>query len=156
MFLLVMHRATCCPMFLLFSRRCRSLHLFAVNGINWYYSESYSVGFTNAGELPNRNSCDTNSGSYPGQRMCWHTGSLAINGGWRCGSSTSISSGWDRRIYQRMATPAPTTSRTPSATVSATTTRVRPSAAIDAPTACMAAVASDIFILDFPGQQLRQ
>lgn len=77
---------------------------------------SYAVGFTNAGELPDRNSCDINTGSYPSQRMCWHSSGGYLDSGWRCGTSTSVGSGWDRRIYHRFATASPTPSRTTTAT----------------------------------------
>lgn len=85
-----------------------------------YYSTDWSMGFTNVGEYPNRNSCDTNSGSYPQHRMCWHSSGGNLNAGWRCGSATSVSSGWNRRIYHRWATASPT----PTQTTAATTSRV--------------------------------
>ncbi|MFO0587010.1 MAG: MopE-related protein [Polyangiaceae bacterium] len=66
------------------------------NGVGWYYSSSYSWGFAGLGDPLSRNSCDTGS-INPQNRLCWHTGGGNINGGWRCGATTSV---WDTS-YQR-------------------------------------------------------
>ena len=54
----------------------------------------------------NKNSCDINDSinGTPGPngvyRLCWHTSSTAVSSGWRCGQNTSISSGYDRLIFE--------------------------------------------------------
>jgi cysteine-rich repeat protein len=69
------------------------------NGVAWYYSNSYSMGFAKAGDVVSRNSCDT-AATNPEQRLCWHTGGDAISSGWRCGTSTGIGGNlWERLIY---------------------------------------------------------
>jgi cysteine-rich repeat protein len=71
------------------------------NGVAWYYSNSYSMGFAQAGDSVSRNSCDT-ANVNPAMRLCWHTGNDAITGGYRCGSTTGLNgnAGWERLIYQ--------------------------------------------------------
>jgi hypothetical protein len=66
------------------------------NGVNWYYSRSWSMGFIPVGTLPNRNSCDTNNDQAE-QRLCWHTGGGNLNPGWRCGAQ--MPGDWERVIY---------------------------------------------------------
>jgi cysteine-rich repeat protein len=78
------------------------------NGVGWYYSNNYSWGFAPQGDPISRTSCDTvassigSPGPDPDKRLCWHTGSGNINGGWRCGADDSLnfSTGFERRIYQ--------------------------------------------------------
>jgi len=69
------------------------------NDVEWYFDEENSWGFAPLGETVSRNSCDTNS-SAAEQRLCWHTGSGDLEGGWRCGATTSLnsSSTWVRHI----------------------------------------------------------
>jgi len=69
------------------------------NDIEWYYDESSSWGFAPLGETVSRTSCDTNS-SQAEQRLCWHTNTDEIDGGWRCGTSTGLndSTDWVRHI----------------------------------------------------------
>lgn len=64
----------------------------SANGVEWYFSESYSWGFAPGGSTVSRNSCDTNSmaGDTAAQRLCWHTGSGQMNGGWRAGAATGL------------------------------------------------------------------
>ena len=70
----------------------------AANGVNWYYSGDYSWGFAPGGESVSRNSCDTNNrGSN--DRICSHTSSNNLQGGWRCGDATSLNS---NNNYQRV------------------------------------------------------
>ncbi|HHO50074.1 MAG TPA: hypothetical protein ENK18_04190 [Deltaproteobacteria bacterium] len=71
------------------------------NGVGWYFDNSYSWGFAEPGDGLSRNSCDTATGSFPERRLCWHTGGNAINGGWRCGSTTNLNSStsWVRALY---------------------------------------------------------
>ena len=68
------------------------------NGVGWYYSDSYSWGFVNGSDTLTRNSCDTFS-TNADYRLCWHTGQN--NGGYRCGSITSLNSAttYERVIY---------------------------------------------------------
>lgn len=71
------------------------------NGVAWYFSKNYSMGFARAGDAVSRNSCDT-ANINPDQRMCWHTGGDSILGGWRCGSFIGLNANasWERLIYQ--------------------------------------------------------
>jgi hypothetical protein len=76
------------------------------NGVEWYYDANYSWGFVEPGDGMSRNSCDTESGSFAERRLCWHTSSDYISGGYRCGSTTGLNSSysWERLVYK--ATPA--------------------------------------------------
>ena len=67
------------------------------NGVNWYFSQSFSIGFVPVGELPARNSCDTNQGQ-PDLRMCWHTGGGNLNPGYRCGQNYPGDPSWQRVV----------------------------------------------------------
>lgn len=70
------------------------------NGVGWYFSQSYSIGFAPGGQAVTRSSCDTtNRGNN--DRICWHTGGGSFNGGWRCGSNTSLNgnNSWERVIW---------------------------------------------------------
>jgi cysteine-rich repeat protein len=69
------------------------------NGSGWYYSDAYSWGFAGQGDVITRSSCDT-AAVNPEQRLCWHTGGGAINGGWRCGATTGLNgdNGWERVV----------------------------------------------------------
>lgn len=70
------------------------------NGTGWYYSTSWSWGFAKGGDAISRNSCDTQS-TNAALRLCWHTGSGNINGGWRVGTATGLngSSAYTRYVY---------------------------------------------------------
>jgi hypothetical protein len=70
------------------------------NDVGWYYSASYSMGYVNASDNVARNSCDTDTGSFPQHRLCIHTGSNQWDGGYRCGSTTGLNSSgaWQRVI----------------------------------------------------------
>jgi cysteine-rich repeat protein len=69
------------------------------NGVGWYYSDSYSLGFANQGDPIVRNSCDT-EGTNPGLRLCWHSDAGLMNGGYRCGEAIGLNSdpAWERVI----------------------------------------------------------
>jgi cysteine-rich repeat protein len=67
------------------------------NGVSWYYSSGWSMGFADEGTGVSRNSCDTANVS-PELRMCWHTGNDAITSGYRCGSTISFGQQWERVI----------------------------------------------------------
>jgi hypothetical protein len=71
-----------------------------MNGVGWYYSDSWSWGFAPGGEVVNRNSCDTaNSQSH--LRMCWHSGGQSINSGYRCGNNIVGGAGnWERVVLE--------------------------------------------------------
>ncbi|MCA9540351.1 MAG: hypothetical protein KC620_15740, partial [Myxococcales bacterium] len=74
------------------------------NGVQWYYSETWSWGFAPAGEPVNRTSCDFDSGNQtvPELRMCLHTSGGNVNGGYRCGAnSLNGSAAWERVILHR-------------------------------------------------------
>lgn len=68
------------------------------NGVNWYFDESWSWGFTPEGQLPSRYSCDTNRN--PGTHsLCWHTSSNRLTSGYRCGNTYLNGNGsWERVI----------------------------------------------------------
>jgi hypothetical protein len=57
------------------------------NGVSWYFTETYSWGFYHLGDTVSRGSCDTASGSFPGQRMCNHASAGKLNFGYRCGTT---------------------------------------------------------------------
>ncbi len=74
------------------------------NGVNWYYSESWSMGFVPAGAVASRNSCDTNG--MPGNddgtgegRLCWHTGDGNLNNGYRCGLDFPGDPSFERVVF---------------------------------------------------------
>ncbi|MCB9547804.1 MAG: hypothetical protein H6706_18435 [Myxococcales bacterium] len=70
------------------------------NGVEWYYNNSWSMGFAPQGNGVSRNSCDTQGGN--GQlRMCWHTNGDRITSGYRCGNSfLNGNNNWERRIWR--------------------------------------------------------
>ncbi|NVB43197.1 DUF4215 domain-containing protein [Pseudenhygromyxa sp. WMMC2535] len=71
------------------------------NGVGWYYSDSRSWGFALDGDTIQRTTCDTAS-TNPQFRLCWHTNSGAMSGGYRCGSQLTLNSSteWTRMIFQ--------------------------------------------------------
>ena len=72
------------------------------NNVAWYFSPNWSLGFAPVGQAISRNSCDTQNG-LADQRICWHSGGNAMNGGWRCGANTGLNgdAGWTRVIWTR-------------------------------------------------------
>jgi hypothetical protein len=80
------------------------------NGVSWYFSSSYSMGFVPQGDAVARNSCDTLGSSIGGagadgdKRLCWHTGGSVIQGGWRCGTNDNLN---DSQTYERLMFSAP-------------------------------------------------
>ena len=71
------------------------------NGVDWYYSPSYSWGFVPEGTGVARNSCDT-SRVQSELRMCWHSSNNRITSGYRCGNNfLNGNNGWQRLIYHR-------------------------------------------------------
>ncbi len=71
------------------------------NGVDWYFNDNWSWGFAHQADGVNKNTCDINIGSYPEERICWHTREGSFDGGYRCGSSTSLNSSadWERLVY---------------------------------------------------------
>ena len=68
------------------------------NGVGWYFSNSWSMGFAPAGQAVTKNSCDTtNQGSN--DRICWHTGGGNLNNGWRCGNQIVGDANWERAVW---------------------------------------------------------
>ncbi len=72
------------------------------NGVGWYYHGGtgyYSWGFALEGDAVYLNSCDTESGN-DGLRMCWHTNTGNLIGGYRCGATTDLNSStdWERIV----------------------------------------------------------
>ena len=71
------------------------------NGVGWYWGRNESWGFAPQGRSIGRNSCDTATDGGTENRLCWHTGSSNLNGGWSCGSNRSLnsSSAYERLVY---------------------------------------------------------
>ncbi|MBF0240329.1 MAG: Ig-like domain-containing protein, partial [SAR324 cluster bacterium] len=71
------------------------------NGVDWYYNTSQAWGFAHTGDGVSKSSCDTSTGSYPGERLCFHTSSGNISGGYRCGSTLGLNGdvNYERMIY---------------------------------------------------------
>ncbi len=72
--------------------------LHVANGVGWYFDDSYSWGFAEPTDGVSRNSCDTKSGVYPEQRVCFHTSGGRLSGGYRCGTTTALNASrtWER------------------------------------------------------------
>jgi hypothetical protein len=71
------------------------------NGVGWYWGRNESWGFAPQGRSVSRNSCDTATDGGTENRLCWHTSSSALQGGWSCGSNRSLnsSSAFERVVY---------------------------------------------------------
>ena len=67
------------------------------NGVGWYFSTNYSMGFAPLGAAVQRNQADVLAGP---QRLSWHTLSF-FGGGYRCGDTTGLnnSAAWERIVY---------------------------------------------------------
>jgi hypothetical protein len=61
----------------------------AANGVAWYFDNTWSMGYAQAGDAVSLNSCDTNATGNTAARVCFHTGGA---GGYRCGVTTSLNS----------------------------------------------------------------
>ncbi len=70
------------------------------NGVDWYFSYSYSMGFAPVGEGVMRSSADVQDRSSP-LRLSWHTNDHYANG-WRCGSNVWLNhnANWEKVVYQ--------------------------------------------------------
>ena len=71
------------------------------NGLDWYYSENWSMGFVAAGSGVSRNRCDTRGEPERQNRLCWHTENGRLMGGYRCGARTGLgdSIDWERAFF---------------------------------------------------------
>jgi hypothetical protein len=80
------------------------------NGVGWYFNSNESWGFAPQGDAIQRFTCDTqdssigNGGVDGDQRLCWHTNTGRIDGGWRCGKNDQLNSSFD---YERLLFTAP-------------------------------------------------
>ncbi len=70
------------------------------NGVDFYFSSGYSIGFVGQGTGVRRNSCDVGNGS-PELRLCWHTSGGTLTGGYRCGARTGLNGAqdWERQVW---------------------------------------------------------
>ncbi len=68
------------------------------NGVGWYFSENWSLGFVQGADPVDRCSCDTDTTSRPDLRMCIHTNSGSLGTGYRCGSNTNAGLTHERLI----------------------------------------------------------
>ncbi len=68
------------------------------NGVGWYFNPSYSMGFAAPDQIVTRNSCDT-AGPQDERRLCWHTSTDRLAGGFRCGTSQFLN---DARDWERV------------------------------------------------------
>ena len=68
------------------------------NGVDWYLSGNYSMGFAPVGEGVSRTSADTKN-SHNGDRLSWHTHDYGA-GGYRCGSTNGLngSNAWEKLV----------------------------------------------------------
>jgi hypothetical protein len=76
------------------------------NGTGWYFNNGQAWGFIKPGDVISRSSCDTQTGTAPEQRLCWHLGTTTpgvLFGGYRCGAATSLNSStaWERVLLHR-------------------------------------------------------
>lgn len=66
------------------------------NGVGWYFYGSESWGFAPEGDPVERITCDVQDSSIGAtgvdgdKRVCWHTTSSVLQGGWRCGKNDSL------------------------------------------------------------------
>lgn len=70
------------------------------NGVDWYLSGNYSMGFAPVGAGVRRSSADV-AGFGDGQRLSWHTHDGGV-GGYRCGDSGGLngSNAWEKLVLQ--------------------------------------------------------
>ena len=73
----------------------------SANGSEWYFNDAHSWGFAAQGQTVNKNNCDVNSPDPQNRRLCWHAFDGLIDGGYRCGVTTSLngSTDWERHIF---------------------------------------------------------
>lgn len=68
------------------------------NSVSWYYNASSSWGFFEPGDGVSRGTCDTATGTFPQNRLCWHTAN-DVNGGYRCGATINLNTS---ALYERV------------------------------------------------------
>jgi hypothetical protein len=80
------------------------------NGSGWYFNDTYSWGFAKQGDPILRDSCDVagtefEPGPNPGLRLCWHTDTGFLEGGYRAGAVSELNNSTDytRYIYEAAA-----------------------------------------------------
>ena len=71
------------------------------NGVDWYFTSSYSWGFVKAGDSINRGSCDTATSAFDSSRLCWHTSGGSLSSGYRCGTNINSTATYERVILQK-------------------------------------------------------
>lgn len=75
------------------------------NGVRFYYSNNYSIGFIQPDKTLERFSCDVGDdrgekqGEAPESRLCFHTSENTLQGGFRCGAVTDLNDSMD---YERV------------------------------------------------------
>ncbi len=71
----------------------------SANGVDWYFSENYSMGFAPEGSGIRRRDCDVEEVQKE-KRMCWHTN--VWSGGYSCGAAQSLNNGktWERIVLE--------------------------------------------------------
>lgn len=74
-----------------------------VGTVSWYFNEDESWGFIAEGDSIDKNTCDTEDGTSPESRLCWHVENDLLSGGYRCGATKSLNSdaGWQRVILHK-------------------------------------------------------
>ena len=80
------------------------------NGVGWYFNntgggdDGNAWGFVRAGDIVDKDNCDTNDSGANNERLCWH---LNDAGGYRCGVMESLNSSteYERIVYQATAEP---------------------------------------------------
>jgi hypothetical protein len=72
------------------------------NGSGWYFNPSWSWGFADQGDPIQRDECDVEGPPNAALRLCWHTNSGSLTGGYRAGAVEDLNSSEDytRYIYQ--------------------------------------------------------
>jgi uncharacterized protein YjbI with pentapeptide repeats len=68
------------------------------NGVKFYFSPDQSIGFAGENDQLNRNSCDF-QGLNADNRLCFHTSSNSLAGGYRCGAKEDLN---DDSSYERL------------------------------------------------------
>jgi hypothetical protein len=73
------------------------------NGSGWYFNTDFSWGFAKEGDPISRDSCDVAADQDPGPnpdlRLCWHTGSGFLEGGYRAGAVSNLNNSTDYTRY---------------------------------------------------------
>jgi hypothetical protein len=72
------------------------------NGSGWYFNSSWSWGFAKQGDPISRDECDILLDPNSDLRLCWHTGSGLLTGGYRAGATINLNGSTDyaRYVYE--------------------------------------------------------